>query len=110
MLAYITGSVDPVLLLRNEYLAAENRILPPHEFFDPTGRHASHYLHNRISKDRHEPIRVVVRNLQGEAENPVNWLAQAKNVNVCKGIAVRFCGTEFASFDLIQILSVGTAT
>jgi len=27
MLAYITGTVDQVLLLRNEYLAAENRIL-----------------------------------------------------------------------------------
>ena len=27
MLAYITGSVDHELLLRNEYLAAENRIL-----------------------------------------------------------------------------------
>lgn len=27
MLAYITGSVDKELLLRNEYLAAENRIL-----------------------------------------------------------------------------------
>jgi len=26
MLAYITGTVDPELLLRNEYLAAENRI------------------------------------------------------------------------------------
>jgi hypothetical protein len=26
MLAYITGSVDHALLLRNEYLAAENRI------------------------------------------------------------------------------------
>jgi putative transposase len=27
MLAYITGSVDQELLARNEYLAAENRIL-----------------------------------------------------------------------------------
>jgi len=27
MLAYITGTVDPELLLRNEYLAAENRVL-----------------------------------------------------------------------------------
>ena len=27
MLAYITGTVDQELLLRNEYLAAENRIL-----------------------------------------------------------------------------------
>ncbi len=27
MLAYITGSVDQELLLRNDYLAAENRIL-----------------------------------------------------------------------------------
>ena len=27
LLAYITGSVDEELLLRNEYLAAENRIL-----------------------------------------------------------------------------------
>ena len=27
MLAYISGSVDEELLLRNEYLAAENRIL-----------------------------------------------------------------------------------
>lgn len=27
MLAYITGSVDQELLLRNEYLVAENRIL-----------------------------------------------------------------------------------
>ncbi len=27
LLAYITGSVDQELLLRNEYLAAENRIL-----------------------------------------------------------------------------------
>jgi hypothetical protein len=27
LLAYITGTVDPELLLRNEYLAAENRIL-----------------------------------------------------------------------------------
>jgi hypothetical protein len=27
MLAYLTGSVDQDLLLRNEYLAAENRIL-----------------------------------------------------------------------------------
>jgi hypothetical protein len=26
MLAYITGTVDQELLLRNEYLAAENRI------------------------------------------------------------------------------------
>jgi hypothetical protein len=29
MLAYITGTVDQELLLRNEYLAAENRILRP---------------------------------------------------------------------------------
>ena len=28
MLAYISGSVDEELLLRNEYLVAENRILP----------------------------------------------------------------------------------
>jgi hypothetical protein len=27
MLAYITGTVDQELLVRNEYLAAENRIL-----------------------------------------------------------------------------------
>jgi putative transposase len=27
LLAYISGSVDEELLLRNEYLAAENRIL-----------------------------------------------------------------------------------
>ena len=27
MLAYITGNVDQELLLRNEYLAAENRVL-----------------------------------------------------------------------------------
>ncbi len=27
MLAYITGTVDQELLLRNEYLTAENRIL-----------------------------------------------------------------------------------
>ena len=27
MLAYVTGSVNQELLLRNEYLAAENRIL-----------------------------------------------------------------------------------
>ncbi len=27
MLAYITGTVDQELLLRNEYVAAENRIL-----------------------------------------------------------------------------------
>jgi hypothetical protein len=27
ILAYLTGSVDQELLLRNEYLAAENRIL-----------------------------------------------------------------------------------
>jgi len=27
ILAYITGTVDEELLLRNEYLAAENRIL-----------------------------------------------------------------------------------
>jgi hypothetical protein len=27
LLAYITGTVDQELLLRNEYLAAENRIL-----------------------------------------------------------------------------------
>jgi hypothetical protein len=27
MLAYITGTVDQELLLRNEYLAVENRIL-----------------------------------------------------------------------------------
>ena len=27
MLAYVTGTVDRELLLRNEYLAAENRIL-----------------------------------------------------------------------------------
>jgi len=27
LLAYITGSVDEELLLRNEYLVAENRIL-----------------------------------------------------------------------------------
>ena len=30
MLAYITGAVDQELLLRNEYLAAENRILKAH--------------------------------------------------------------------------------
>ncbi len=28
ILAYITGTVDQALLVRNEYLAAENRILP----------------------------------------------------------------------------------
>lgn len=27
LLAYISGSVDEVLLLRNEYLATENRVL-----------------------------------------------------------------------------------
>jgi hypothetical protein len=27
MLAYVTGMVNPELMLRNEYLAAENRIL-----------------------------------------------------------------------------------
>jgi hypothetical protein len=27
LLAYITGSVDEALLLRNEYLVAENRLL-----------------------------------------------------------------------------------
>ena len=31
MLAYITGTVDQELLLRNEYLAAENRILRAEE-------------------------------------------------------------------------------
>jgi hypothetical protein len=31
MLAYITGTVDQELLVRNEYLAAENRILKAHE-------------------------------------------------------------------------------
>jgi putative transposase len=30
MLAYITGSVDQELLLRNEYLAAENRVPKAH--------------------------------------------------------------------------------
>ena len=30
LLAYISGSVDEELLLRNEYLAAENRILRDH--------------------------------------------------------------------------------
>ena len=30
ILAYITGTVDQELLLRNEYLAAENRILKSH--------------------------------------------------------------------------------
>jgi hypothetical protein len=30
MLAYITGTVDQELLVRNEYLAAENRILRAH--------------------------------------------------------------------------------
>jgi putative transposase len=30
MLAYITGTVDQELLLKNEYLAAENRILRAH--------------------------------------------------------------------------------
>jgi hypothetical protein len=30
MLAYITGTVDQELLVRNEYLAAENRILKAH--------------------------------------------------------------------------------
>ncbi len=30
MLAYVTGSVDEELLRRNEYLAAENRILRAH--------------------------------------------------------------------------------
>ena len=30
ILAYITGTVDDELLLRNEYLAAENRILKAH--------------------------------------------------------------------------------
>jgi putative transposase len=29
ILAYITGTVDHELLLRNEYLAAENRVLRP---------------------------------------------------------------------------------
>jgi hypothetical protein len=32
MLAYITGTVDQELLLRNEYLAAENRILKAQSF------------------------------------------------------------------------------
>jgi hypothetical protein len=31
MLVYITGTVDQELLLRNEYLAAENRILSPNQ-------------------------------------------------------------------------------
>jgi putative transposase len=30
LLAYITGSVDQALLLRNEYLVTENRILRHH--------------------------------------------------------------------------------
>ena len=32
LLAYITGTVDQELLLRNEYMAAENRILRGQEF------------------------------------------------------------------------------
>ncbi len=34
MLAYITGTVDQELLLRNEYLATENRILKAHRATD----------------------------------------------------------------------------
>ena len=74
MLAYISGSVDEELLLRNEYLVAENRILrnqtkgrlrlngapfsavnglagcsvstigKPHEYLDPTGMERSSTL------------------------------------------------------------------
>jgi hypothetical protein len=42
LLAYITGTVDQELLLRNEYLVAENRILKAQikasPDFSPTGR------------------------------------------------------------------------
>jgi hypothetical protein len=34
MLAYITGTVDQELLLRNEYLAAENRIFKKRKIVD----------------------------------------------------------------------------
>jgi hypothetical protein len=30
LLAYVTGLINQELLLKNEYLAAENRILPAH--------------------------------------------------------------------------------
>ncbi len=42
MLAYITGTVDQELLLRNEYLATENRILKAQLKGRPVHRRAGH--------------------------------------------------------------------
>jgi hypothetical protein len=48
LLAYITGTVDQELLLRNEYLVTENRVLrhltkPRHDFRDTYGEFSGSY-------------------------------------------------------------------
>jgi hypothetical protein len=54
ILAYVTGTVDQELLLRNEYLAAENRILRAQlkgQFFDLTATATPIHVRSRSSAD-----------------------------------------------------------
>jgi putative transposase len=48
ILAYITGTVDQELLLRNEYLVAENRILKS-QLKGRLPRMRQHYAHRHTS-------------------------------------------------------------
>ena len=50
ILAYVTGTVDQELLLRNEYLAAENRILKA----QLKGRLRLSYIRSRASNARRD--------------------------------------------------------
>ena len=59
LLAYVTGTVDQELLLRNEYLAAENRILKAVagelQFYPPQG--PCHIVATRIVWVNQPPLR-----------------------------------------------------
>jgi len=57
ILAYVTGTVDQELLLRNEYLAAENRILKAQLTgrLQTLGRRAGHARRDRSSTGPQDP-------------------------------------------------------
>ena len=84
MLAYITGTVDQELLLRNEYLAAENRILK--------GQIKGRPLHQR---PRPLPKRRLRRRIAGHGQRvrrraSGNPKAQRKSKNLTEVPALRY--------------------
>ena len=59
VLAYITGTVDQEFLLRNEYLAAENRILRTQlkgRLKLYTGGSTTQYVHRKYLLDKHDRL------------------------------------------------------